>query len=511
MSYYVKKQNMIYENFKNIVLYPTPTNLSYYWNFGFLAGIVLGNQIITGFLLVLWYIPHIELAFNSIDFIIREVNYGWLIKSLHANGASFFFVVVYLHMIRNMYYGSYNYPREKIWYSGVILFVLLILTAFLGYVLPWGQMSYWAATVISSLISTVPVLGDYLLIYIWGGLVINQATLTRIFGLHYLLPFVLLCITMIHIILLHNPGSSNPLSINSSGDKIPFHPYFIIKDYYSFIVFMVIFCIFVFFYPDTLGHTDNYILANPGVTPLHIVPEWYFLPFYGILRSIPSKIGGVLLLVLALLLLLLLPNLGYGNIISSGFFRSNFEKIFGLFIMSFILLGWSGGKPLEAPYIYICQITTIYYFVFLIILVPLSSYIDILFFNNLVKELKKEKLFGLEFLEKRGKIKSTLIKEVKMRSVRLQKIVNLIEIVKMEIGELVKERSKDKFLEKFWVLDKRVNSWLDEKTTQKIKEIKTKINNWRGLEKNKDKGVLKVKISEIGTKKKEKIKKENNE
>jgi len=362
--------------YKHAVLYPTPGNLNYLWNFGSSALAIFAVQIITGLLLVLWYIPHIDMAFPSVNFITNEVYYGWLIKALHSNGASFFFIAIYAHILRNIYYGSYMYPREGAWYSGVLLFILLILTAFLGYVLPWGQMSYWAATVISSLISTIPIFGDHLLIFIWGGLAIGQPTLTRIFGLHFLLPFILLIITSLHLILLHREGSSNTLGVINNCDKIGFHPYYTIKDFLSFLMVFTIYFYFVCFKPDLLGHTDNYILANPGVTPLHIVPEWYFLPFYGILRSVPSKVGGVILLFLALVILFLLPRISVQALVRSGDFRPIFRIFYGIFIAAFVLLGWSGGKPIESPFYTLCQISTLYYFSFFLFLSPACAYFE---------------------------------------------------------------------------------------------------------------------------------------
>lgn len=352
------------------ILYSTPTNLSYFYSFGALSGLALAIQIVSGLFLVFCYVPSIQLAFEIGQFISRDVLFGWLLRSLHANGASLFFIVVYCHIIRNLFLSSFAYPRSIAWQLGVVLFLLLILTAFLGYVLPWGQMSYWAATVISTLLSTIPFVGEQLLIYLWGGIVLDQCTLTRIFGLHYLLPFVILVLSGAHIAVLHRTGSSNPLSLQG-GDTIPFHPYFTWKD--SVIVLYALSFLFVVigFAPDIFGHSDNFIPANPAVTPLHIVPEWYFLPFYGILRSVPSKVGGVLLLAGAISVLFFLPLIARNQLIQSGRFRPFFKCALAAFLSAFILLGWSGGQPIEEPFYTICQLTTLSYFGFFIVILPI--------------------------------------------------------------------------------------------------------------------------------------------
>jgi len=368
------------------VLYPTPANLNYMWNFGSLALFALIIQIITGLMLALWYIPSTEMAFESVEFIMREVNYGWFFRYLHSNGASLFFFVVYIHMGRGLYFGSYMYPREKVWYSGMIMFVLMIATAFFGYVLPWGQMSYWAATVISSLASTLPLVGQNLLLYIWGGINIDQATLTRIYGLHFLLPFVLLALSGLHLLLLHEYGSNNPLGIETV-DNIPFHPYYTVKDIYGIVVTLFFYLVFVFYMPNILSHSDNYIAANPEVTPTHIVPEWYFLPFYAILRSIPNKLGGVLLLVLALALLFVVPLISK-PIIRSGTFRPLYQHVFWIFICTCILLGWSGGNPVSTPYYEICQLGTCLYFAFFFILNPGCIALENLIYDYYVEKYK---------------------------------------------------------------------------------------------------------------------------
>lgn len=361
--------------YKLLLMYPTPVNLTYLWNFGSLSGLALVVQIVTGVALSFWYVPSVDMAFASVEFIMREVHYGWLLRYLHSNGASLFFVVVYLHMGRGLFYGSYTKPRQKVWYTGVILFILMIITAFLGYVLPWGQMSYWAATVITSLLSVVPFVGENLLHFVWGGISIDQPTLTRVYGLHFLLPFVLVGFVILHIMFLHEHGSNNFLGIRGN-DSVPFHPYYSYKDLLGLVVALFVYVAVVINLPNVLSHSDNYILADPGVTPTHIVPEWYFLPFYGLLRSVPSKAGGVLLLVAALAALFFLPVISR-PIIRSGLFRPVFRYGFEVFITAWLLLGWSGGNPIETPFYQICQLSTVYYFFFFLI------------FNPLVVELEK--------------------------------------------------------------------------------------------------------------------------
>jgi len=369
--------------YKMLLLYPTPVNLNYMWNFGSLAMYALMIQIVTGVLLAFWYIPTTELAFWSVEFIMREVNYGWLIRYLHANGASFFFFVVYLHMSRGVYYSSYVYPREHVWLSGSIIFVLMIATAFFGYVLPWGQMSYWAATVISTLISTVPVIGQNLLIFSWGGISIDQPTLTRIYGLHFLLPWVILGLVGIHLVLLHEYGSNNPIGVRLH-DNVPFHPYYTYKDITGIIVATFFYLVVVFFLPNYTIHSDNYIMANSEVTPVHIVPEWYFLLFYGILRSVPNKIGGVCLLAGSLFALICLPFISY-PLIRSGTFRPVFQPLFWCFGVVCIVLGWSGGNPVTSPYYEICQICALLYFMFFFIFLPLTNFFEFLVYAGYSK------------------------------------------------------------------------------------------------------------------------------
>ena len=293
----------------SLVDYPTPKNLNYWWNFGSLAGICLVIQIVTGIVLAMHYTPHVDLAFNSVEHIMRDVNYGWLIRYIHANGASMFFVVVYIHIFRGLYFGSYQAPREILWFLGVAILLLMMATAFMGYVLPWGQMSFWGATVITNLFSALPFVGEPIVTWLWGGFAVDNALLNRFFSLHYLLPFVLVGVVMLHLVALHQHGSNNPLGIDRQGpqDSIPFHPYYTVKDMLGLAVFLIVFAFFVFYAPNMLGDPINYAPANPLVTPTHIVPEWYFLPFYAILRAIPDKLGGVLMMFAAIGILLLLP------------------------------------------------------------------------------------------------------------------------------------------------------------------------------------------------------------
>ena len=291
-----------------LVYYPTPQNINYFWNYGFMAGMFLGIQLISGIFLSMFYTPHIDYAFDSVQHIMRDINYGWFIRYAHSNGASFFFIVIYIHILRGIYYGSYLKPRLFVWFSGVIIYILMMGTAFLGYVLPWGQMSYWAATVITNFLTVIPYFGKDIVYWVWGGYAINNSTLNRFFSLHYLLPFVIAVLSLYHIFQLHKAGSSNPLGIRSTKlDKINFYPFFLVKDLFGIFIALIFFSVFVFFLPEALGHSDNYINANPLVTPAHIVPEWYFLPMYGILRSISSKTYGIILMFLSLIILFALP------------------------------------------------------------------------------------------------------------------------------------------------------------------------------------------------------------
>ena len=359
---------------------PLPSNINYYWNFGSLLGLCLIIQIITGITLAMHYNPSVDLAFISVEHIMRDVNYGWLLRYMHANGASMFFICVYIHMAKALYYGSYTKPRQLLWSVGVIIFFIMMGTAFIGYVLPWGQMSFWGATVITNMLSALPWVGTDLVQLVWGGFSVDNATLNRFFSLHYLLPFILAAFVCVHLMALHENGSNNPLGIGSNMDKVPFHPYFTYKDLYGFFIFLIFFSFFVYFNPNVLGHSDNYIPANPLVTPSHIVPEWYFLPFYAILRSIPNKLGGVLAMIGAILILLLLPLL-HTNHIRSSSFRPLQKKLFWFFVADVILLGWLGGQVVEDPYVFVGQMATIFYFSYFLILIPLVGFIE----NILVK------------------------------------------------------------------------------------------------------------------------------
>jgi len=360
----------------HIIHYPTPINLNYAWSFGALAGICLVIQIISGIFLAMHYTPHIDLAFSSVEHIMRDVKYGWLIRYVHANGASMFFIVVYSHIFRGLYYGSYFQPRQLLWCSGVVILILMMATAFMGYVLPWGQMSFWGATVITSLFTAIPVAGKTIVDWLWGGFTVNNPTLNRFFSLHFFLPFIIAGFTIIHLALLHKNGSNNPLGVSiCNADKIPFYPYFFVKDLYAFYCFLVFFGIFIFYFPNILGHPDNYIPADPMHTPPHIVPEWYFLPFYAILRSIPDKFGGVAAMGGSLIILFLIPFINTSEIRSTKF-RPLFKFFYWLLVADFIILGWVGQKPVENIYILIGQFATFYYFLFFIVLIPLIGIVE---------------------------------------------------------------------------------------------------------------------------------------
>lgn len=365
----------------HLVDYPSPINLSYFWSFGSLAGICLVIQIISGILLAMHYTPHVDYAFFSIEHIMRDVNNGWIIRYIHANGASMFFILIYIHIYRGLYYGSYQYPRQRLWISGIILFILMMATAFMGYVLPWGQMSFWGATVIINFFSTIPFIGNEIVKLLWGGFSVDNPTLNRFFSLHYLIPFLLVFFVIIHLLLLHENGSNNSLGISSNTYKISFYPYFYVKDLYSLLNFFVFFALFVFFQPNILGHPDNYIQANSLSTPAHIVPEWYFLPFYAILRSIPNKDGGVFLMALSLIVLLFTPYLTL-SYIRSSIFRPFYQKIVLLLLINTIILGWIGQKPVEYPFLQIGLFGTFYYFCFFIFFLPLIYYLENYIINN---------------------------------------------------------------------------------------------------------------------------------
>ncbi|SDG70588.1 cytochrome b [Roseospirillum parvum] len=354
--------------------YPTPKNLNYWWNFGSLAAFVLIVMVATGIFLAMHYVPHGDMAFASIERLMREVDYGWLLRYAHANGASMFFLVVYIHIFRGLYYGSYAKPRELLWIIGVVIMLAMMATAFMGYVLPWGQMSFWAAKVITSMFSAVPIFGEDLVVWIWGGFSVGSPTLTRFFSLHYLLPFLILALVFLHVWALHTTKSNNPLGIDIKGpqDTIPFHPYYTIKDLYGIGVLMMLFMGFVFFAPNYLGHPDNYVPANPMVTPPHIVPEWYFLPFYTVLRAIDNKLLGVIAMFASVLILIAVPWLDRSKVRSLSF-RPIMKIFFWLFVLDTLILGYIGAMPAEGIWIPLGQASTAYYFLHFLVILPLVS------------------------------------------------------------------------------------------------------------------------------------------
>nr|YP_009338607.1 cytochrome b [Chloronia mirifica]ANT70544.1 cytochrome b [Chloronia mirifica] len=342
---------------------PTPSNISAWWNFGSLLGLCLIIQILTGLFLAMHYTANIEMAFSSITHICRDVNYGWLLRTLHANGASFFFICIYLHIGRGMYYGSFKFIHT--WMIGVLLLFVVMGTAFMGYVLPWGQMSFWGATVITNLLSAIPYLGTMLVQWVWGGFAVDNATLTRFFTFHFILPFIMLALTMIHLLFLHQTGSNNPLGINSNFDKIPFHPYFSFKDLIGFLIIIMLLTLLTLLNPYLLGDPDNFTPANPLVTPAHIQPEWYFLFAYAILRSIPNKLGGVIALVMSIAILFFMP-LTNSNFQGIQYYPIN-QYLFWIMVNILILLTWIGARPVEDPYILTGQILTVLFFLYFIL------------------------------------------------------------------------------------------------------------------------------------------------
>jgi quinol-cytochrome oxidoreductase complex cytochrome b subunit len=374
---------------KHVIHYPTPINLNYAWSFGSLAGISLVIQILSGIFLAMHYTPHIDLAFSSVEHIMRDVKNGWFIRYVHANGASMFFIVVYCHIFRGLYYGSYMHPRQLLWCSGVIIFILMMATAFMGYVLPWGQMSFWGATVITSLITAVPLVGKAIVEWLWGGFTVSNATLNRFYSLHFLLPFVIAGLSLVHLALLHKDGSNNPLGIDSAVDKVPFYPYFVLKDLFALSIYFLVFGTLVYFYPNLLGHPDNYIPADPLHTPAHIVPEWYFLPFYAILRSIPNKLGGVLAMFGSLLILLLIPFINTSEIRSTTF-RPLFKIFYWLLVADFLILGWVGQKPVNDQYVFTGQVATVFYFAFFLIFIPLIGIVEKVLVRNYMKQVNQK-------------------------------------------------------------------------------------------------------------------------
>jgi quinol-cytochrome oxidoreductase complex cytochrome b subunit len=386
---------------KEYGVFPTPRNFNYFWNFGAIAMFMLVTMIVTGIALVMNYAPNTGIAFDAVERIMRDVNYGWLLRYIHMNGASFFFIAVYIHIFRGMYYGSYKKPRELLWIFGVVIFLLMMATAFMGYVLPWGQMSYWGATVITNLFSAIPVVGKTVVEFLWGGFSVDNPTLNRFFALHYLLPFVIVGVVFLHVWALHVTGSNNPSGIEpkSEKDTLPFHPYYTMKDSFGLVVFLIVYAIFVFFMPNALGHPDNYIPANPLVTPAHIVPEWYFLPFYAILRAvnfdvgipftdiilIEAKLGGVLAMFGSIALLLVMPWLDT-HPVRSARYRPLFRIALIFFVVAVLVLGKVGGMPADTPLFpigsfeftttHVAQIMTLYYYGFFLVLLPLLGRIE---------------------------------------------------------------------------------------------------------------------------------------
>nr|YP_009528680.1 cytochrome b [Cyrtotrachelus buqueti]AXU05693.1 cytochrome b [Cyrtotrachelus buqueti] len=363
----------------SLINLPTPSNISSMWNFGSLLGLCLMIQILTGIFLAMHYCPNTEIAFNSVAHICRDVNYGWLIRTLHANGASFFFICLYIHIGRGIYYSSFI--LKETWMIGVTIFFMVMGTAFLGYVLPWGQMSFWGATVITNLVSAIPYMGNLIVQWIWGGFAVDNATLTRFFTFHFMLPFIISALVIIHLFFLHQTGSSNPLGINSNIDKIPFHPYFTFKDLVGFIIFLMLLSLLTLTNPYLLGDPDNFTPANPLVTPVHIQPEWYFLFAYAILRSIPNKLGGVLALVMSIAILYLLPFTKTNKFNSHQFYPLN-KMLFWSFVSIIFLLTWIGARPVENPYIITGQILTVSYFFYYVFNPFLFKFWDLLIFKK---------------------------------------------------------------------------------------------------------------------------------
>ena len=357
--------------------FPTPKNFNYFWNFGALAIVNLVIMIATGVFLAMNYSPGVETAFDSVQRIMRDVNYGWLLRYVHQNGASMFFIVVYIHIFRALYYGSYKKPRELLFMLGVVIFLLMMATAFMGYVLPWGQMSYWGATVITNLFSAIPVVGDYIVTLLWGGFSVANPTLNRFFSLHYLMPFMITGVVFLHIVALHITGSNNPLGIDvkSPQDTIPFHPYYTTKDSVGLCVYLLIFAALVFFAPDLLGDPDNNIPANPLVTPAHIAPEWYFRPFYAMLRAVEWKLGGVILMFSSILILFFLPWLDTSPVRSTRF-RPMYKPFMAVFVASFFVLLWVGGKPPEGLYVVLGRVATAYWFLHFLVVLPVLGVIE---------------------------------------------------------------------------------------------------------------------------------------
>ena len=375
--------------YDSMIDFPTPKNLNYWWTFGGILAVCLGIQLVTGIVLAMHYVPHVDHAFASVERIMRDVNYGWLIRYMHANGASMFFIAVYIHMFRGLYYGSYKAPREVLWILGCVIYLLMMATAFMGYVLPWGQMSFHGAVVITNLFGALPIVGEAITTWLWGGFAVDNPTLNRFFSLHYLLPFMIAGVVGLHIWALHVPGNNNPTGVNvkSKEDTVPFHPYYTVKDGFAIVVFMIMFATFVFYNPNALGHADNYIPANPLVTPAHIVPEWYFLPFYAILRAVPDKLGGVILMFGAIAVLFVLPWLDTSKVRSMRY-RPTAKLYFFIFLLACLVLGYCGGQLPDNHVIpglstfklgdadlnsmvWLSRVATLYYFAYFLVILPI--------------------------------------------------------------------------------------------------------------------------------------------
>jgi ubiquinol-cytochrome c reductase cytochrome b subunit len=357
--------------------FPTPRNFNYFWNFGAIATVMLVLMIVTGIVLAMNYQPNADLAFASVERIMRDVPSGWLMRYMHMTGASFFFAAVYIHIVRGLYYGSYKAPRELLWILGVVILLLMMATAFMGYVLPWGQMSFWGATVITNLFSAIPVVGESIVTWLWGGFAVDNPTLNRFFALHYLLPFIIVAVVALHVVALHVHGSNNPLGIDTKGpqDTVPFHPYYTIKDGFGLTVFLIIYAVFVFFMPNALGEPVNYVPANPLATPNEIVPEWYLLPFYAILRAIPDKLSGVIAMFGSIGLLFLLPWLDTSRVRSCTF-RPIYKWFVPVLVIDVLILGYCGAHPPEGYFVPLARVATLYYFFHFLILLPVLGKIE---------------------------------------------------------------------------------------------------------------------------------------
>ncbi|NLH81344.1 MAG: cytochrome b/b6 [Phyllobacteriaceae bacterium] len=363
--------------YDSFVAYPTPRNLNYWWTFGGILSMMLAVQLITGIVLVMHYTPNTAMAFASVEHIMRDVNWGWLLRYMHANGASMFFIAVYIHILRGIYYGSFKAPREILWILGVVIFLLMMATAFMGYVLPWGQMSFWGATVITNLFSAIPLVGDPIVTWLWGGFSVDNPTLNRFFSLHYLLPFVIVGVVILHVWALHVVGQNNPtgVELKSEQDSVAFTPYATVKDAFGMMVFLLFFSWFLFYTPNYMGHPDNYIQANPMVTPAHIVPEWYFLPFYAILRSIPDKLGGVIAMFGAIAVLFVLPWLDTSKV-KSCTYRPLYKQFFWVLVICGLGLGWVGSQSPTDTTTFIGRVLTAWYFFHFLVLTPVIGLIE---------------------------------------------------------------------------------------------------------------------------------------